>query len=495
MEETKQTKNMVFIWLMIDIAFILIIMILLAIYLRTGRKNTTQDSQNDFIKYTTNWAAHVSEQVDVAEDYARILESVLKSNGFEMGDENTISYAQSVVNNSSVSHFYLKDGTSVWNESGESSLEDIGFCASASSDWNSYYVINDAVDDAQALAVNIPFVGTQKSVVAVLHMGELGERFTNCGYEDFSFLGIMEKSGEILATFPKFKDKDSAFVTGDNLYKDIADSVEKEELNIFRSRVNSSSGSAIEATINQDSRTIVVTALGTNDWSMIFGLRQNYMDRIVEDAFATTKSMIIKLVVVIAVFSAFVITTVILSNLKTKERGRQLEDKADTDLLTELNNKAATERKIQEYIDENPDGRAMMFILDIDNFKKINDTMGHAFGDTLLKTLGKEIKTEFRTTDIIGRTGGDEFMVFLKNITDDAIVEREANRITRFFHDFKAGGDYVKYSATASIGCAIFPDDAASFKDLYVAADQALYRAKKRGKNQLVFYNEQNSNA
>ena len=160
------------------------------------------------------------------------------------------------------------------------------------------------------------------------------------------------------------------------------------------------------------------------------------------------------------------------------------------DLLTELTNKAATERMIADYIDSNPNGHGVLFILDIDNFKKVNDTMGHAFGDTLLKTLGKEIRTEFRVTDIVGRTGGDEFMIFLKDINDDLIVEREANRITRFFHDFKAGGDYVKYSATASIGCAIYPNDGATFKDLYVSADQALYRAKKRGKNQLVFYDE-----
>ena len=106
--------------------------------------------------------------------------------------------------------------------------------------------------------------------------------------------------------------------------------------------------------------------------------------------------------------------------------------------------------------------------------------------------MSKEIRTDFRMTDIIGRTGGDEFMVFLKDVTDDLIVEREANRITKFFHDFKAGGDYVKYSASASIGAAIFPDDAKTFKDLYMAADQALYKAKKRGKNQLVFYHEDN---
>ena len=131
-----------------------------------------------------------------------------------------------------------------------------------------------------------------------------------------------------------------------------------------------------------------------------------------------------------------------------------------------------------------------MFILDIDNFKKVNDTMGHAFGDVLLKTLGKEIKSEFRVTDIVGRMGGDEFMIFLKDMKDDGIIEREAIRLTNFFQDFRAGEEYVKYSASASIGAAVYPDDAKNFKDMYLAADQALYRAKKRGKRQLAFYDE-----
>ena len=159
------------------------------------------------------------------------------------------------------------------------------------------------------------------------------------------------------------------------------------------------------------------------------------------------------------------------------------------DLLTGLSNKIATERKIKEYIKESPNELGMMFVIDIDNFKKINDTMGHAFGDEVLRTLGKHIGENFRVTDIIGRTGGDEFTIFLKSLKDDAITLREAKKLADFFKEFEAG-EYVKYSATASIGAAVFPQDGEDFETLYKAADRALYKAKERGKNQLAFYDD-----
>ena len=131
----------------------------------------------------------------------------------------------------------------------------------------------------------------------------------------------------------------------------------------------------------------------------------------------------------------------------------------------------------------------MMCVLDIDNFKKINDTMGHAFGDEVIATLGKRIKSEFRVSDIIGRIGGDEFVIFLKDLKTDEIIEKEASRISGFFKDFQVG-TYTKYSPTASIGAALYPRDASDYVSLYKSADTALYKAKKRGKNQLAFYRD-----
>jgi hypothetical protein len=115
--------------------------------------------------------------------------------------------------------------------------------------------------------------------------------------------------------------------------------------------------------------------------------------------------------------------------------------------------------------------------------------MGHAFGDEVLSTLGHQLKSEFRINDIIGRTGGDEFIILLKDLKDDATVKKEAGRVATFFKNFKVG-EYTKYSATASIGAVEIPTDGVDFDTLYKAADKALYLAKKRGKNQMAFYSE-----
>ena len=80
-------------------------------------------------------------------------------------------------------------------------------------------------------------------------------------------------------------------------------------------------------------------------------------------------------------------------------------------------------------------------------------------------------------------------MVFLKDVNNDALIEEESQRVIRFFKDLQVG-EYVKYSPTASIGCAVFPKDANDFEGLYKAADKALYKAKERGKNQLAFYGD-----
>ena len=177
----------------------------------------------------------------------------------------------------------------------------------------------------------------------------------------------------------------------------------------------------------------------------------------------------------------------ILVRIKASEHSKVLEDKADTDLLTDLNNKMATERKIREYMEQYPDKQGVLFVLDVDNFKKINDTMGHAFGDEVLRNLAVRLQSMFRATDIVGRTGGDEFMVFLKDIRDITMIEREGKKIEQFFHQFEVG-EYVKYSVTASVGAAVFPRDGRTFEDLYKSADNALYVSKRHGKNQLTFY-------
>ena len=199
--------------------------------------------------------------------------------------------------------------------------------------------------------------------------------------------------------------------------------------------------------------------------------------------------MTLSLGLLAVIFGVVVTVIVMISRIRYNQQSKALADKADTDLLTELNNKIATERKIQEYIESHPNSQCLFFLFDIDNFKKINDTLGHAFGDEVLRSLGLQLRNEFRVSDIIGRTGGDEFILFIKDLNSDEVLAKEAKRLEDLFHQFKAG-EYVKYSATASIGATVFPRDATSYQGLYKTADKALYEAKRRGKNCLVFYNK-----
>ena len=206
--------------------------------------------------------------------------------------------------------------------------------------------------------------------------------------------------------------------------------------------------------------------------------------------YADTKGVLVKLFVALVLFLGAVIVLNIINRTVYNKSRIELQNKAETDLLTGLLNKIATEKHIQEFLDG--DGKnepAMLVVLDIDNFKKINDTMGHAFGDQVLATLGVKLKNQFRSSDIIGRIGGDEFIVFLKKIPNEEIRDKEANKLINFFKDFKAG-DYVKYSVTSSMGVAMYPEDGANFEQLYKAADKGVYQSKKNGKNQLTLYSD-----
>lgn len=491
MEEKNQGRKTAVTWVLVNLAFLVVIGILMFNYIKAGKENGRSAAFDRINASVSSIAEVVNTTASIQSELSQSLADYAVSENCSLGDEATVAFAKSLVDNTSVEHVIFCEGNRViCDESGKGLAGyDLSFCQKNAE--TEYYLTDESPYGDSVYVVCYTKAQDSKYILSFVSINDMAKRFRSDGYEEYAFLAIYNESTDSAYTFARYSDKESPFLTCSNKLENIsACSSDASQNNYFRSNSRNCIAASIEVKMGEDSRVVSATKLGISKWYLILGIRSNYAQGMIERIVSPVRSAVFKLFAVTAIFSMFVITTVILMSAKNKEKGRVLENKADTDLLTDLYNKAATERKIQEYITNNPNGRGLIFVLDIDNFKKINDTMGHAFGDTLLKTLGKEIRSEFRVTDIIGRTGGDEFMVFLKDVTDDVIVEREASRITRFFHDFKAGGDYVKYSATASIGAAIFPDDAKTFKELYVAADQALYRAKKRGKNQLVFYNE-----
>lgn len=316
-------------------------------------------------------------------------------------------------------------------------------------------------------------------------MSAFSDAILNSGYDSTSFLAVVDMEGEILSVSGA---TGSACLQGGNLFAAI-EGENREETRTLRNRINNGSRGNIYIKMGKQEQMLTFVPVGASGWDMILGVSDSYVERQANYLRNSTRTMIMSLLLVIVIFFCVVMVINIIGKIRSNEKKKELEDKADTDQLTGLNNKLATERKIKEYMAQNPNKQSMMFILDIDNFKKINDTMGHAFGDEVLRSLGTQIGTIFRASDIIGRVGGDEFMVFLKDISTDEDILKEAKKVETFFKSFQAG-EYVKYKATASIGVAVFPQEGAEFETLYKAADQGLYKAKKRGKNQLAFYRD-----
>ncbi len=155
--------------------------------------------------------------------------------------------------------------------------------------------------------------------------------------------------------------------------------------------------------------------------------------------------------------------------------------RAERDALVNVYNKAATEQKIKEALLEVDAGA--FFILDIDDFKGINDTKGHPFGDKVLIYLSRRIENTFRGQDIVGRIGGDEFVVFLRNTSSEVIIKSKAEELCREMSIPFADESGNNVSVSISIGIALMPKHGKDFDTLYSCADRALYRSKELGKN------------
>lgn len=130
--------------------------------------------------------------------------------------------------------------------------------------------------------------------------------------------------------------------------------------------------------------------------------------------------------------------------------------------------------------------KGYLLMLDIDDFKTVNDTMGHAIGDLALITLVKLLKEHFRREDIIGRLGGDEFIVFMTNAELASAVEAKGAEIL----DILAKSETTPHF-TVSIGAAAYPAAGNDYESLYLAADNAMYASKKSGKNRIHVDNGQ----
>ena len=167
----------------------------------------------------------------------------------------------------------------------------------------------------------------------------------------------------------------------------------------------------------------------------------------------------------------------------------ELQHSAEHDVLTGFFNKVATQKHIEEYLNSltPTDLPPALIIIDADGFKAINDSFGHLFGDGVLADMGHEIRGIFRQKDIVGRIGGDEFVVLFREMPSQDVLEKRCVELLKNLdRHYESNNESLPFSV--SIGIALYPEHGTTYTELFKRADRALYNSKSRGKNQYSIY-------
>ena len=168
-------------------------------------------------------------------------------------------------------------------------------------------------------------------------------------------------------------------------------------------------------------------------------------------------------------------------NALTSARDR-FKSESETDKLTDLYNKGALERMAKARLNSGErDGLDALYVIDLDHFKEVNDTLGHQAGDEILKEFAKRLKKVFRTEDIVARFGGDEFVVVLTDMPNEEVIQRKAAQINEVALNIQ----YEEKNAgiSASIGIATAKGQEMTYEELFSKADKSVYIVKGSGRN------------
>lgn len=183
------------------------------------------------------------------------------------------------------------------------------------------------------------------------------------------------------------------------------------------------------------------------------------------------------------------IQNIITSNQRMQDaklEARKMKIRSEIDEMTGLYNKATTEKVMERILQDSENRLQAMLVFDIDNFKTVNDTLGHRTGDHVIQTIANLISSSFRKTDIVGRIGGDEFCALMVDIPHIGVAYRKINELLVLMK-YKPNLSIPEY-VTLSIGLADNQEKHTSYAELFSQADSALYAAKHYGKAQYQEY-------
>lgn len=488
--KNQRWKTIILQWGLPVAGLVIVLGIVLIRFSVISQNKERLEVKNTLTKTADEYAAALEKKIEMMTVAAQPLAALMENYTYQEV-ALAMNAAASVVQDEDIYMVVMSNanGEGITNSKEQVNIKDTEYFAEAGAGQKYLYSADDGVLGKSCIISVVPMRKNNevKGYMFVYYdLGRFEKIFKKMEFETSGFYVLVDGAGRNLCSAGA-----AQTLIGDKNFWNLllADTSNRRKAEIKQAHTRFQNGLSGTVTVEDQGRKklLVFSSVKINDWMLILGMDESYVDKLQDEEWKDIGQVMMTILICFLLFVLVLIGVNTGVRIRDAEKKKDLAQKAELDLLTGLSNKVATENKITEHLEMHPNEQGVLFVLDIDNFKKINDTMGHAFGDEVLRTIGKQIRSEFRVTDIVGRTGGDEFMIYLKNIKEDEIIQKEAKKLEEFFRNFRAG-EYVKYSATASIGAAVFPRDAKDFMSLYKAADKALYQAKRGGKNQLAFY-------
>lgn len=336
--------------------------------------------------------------------------------------------------------------------------------------------VESQADGQLRIILAVPIFHGSK-VIGVLegscNLSLLGQMLLADIYSGSGYILIVSADGSIIT---QENDESGMLSSGRNLFDTLAEAdftKEKSHEQVV-SDFSAQNSDITSFTYEKNSYYIAYKPLGMADWLLCYIAPKSIAQQPYQFIMQYGLILLAALIAGIAVL----LVVIFRANIRTQS---ELLKMGQSDALTGLLNKQSTETMIQKWLeDDQRSGLQAMLMMDVDDFKNVNDTYGHAAGDVILHDIGELIRHEFREGDILGRVGGDEFCVMMKNVGSEANAVAKVERLREHIHEHVFKETEV-IDISCSIGLAFSPTHGNSFSELYRTADTALYETKRRG--------------
>lgn len=473
-----EQKNFVKNYIYAITIFIITLVIGISIFFNVVQSPIEKNSRETLITNVTQQSEHLNTILNINYSYLNVLAQEL-SKSEDLFSENNISLIKAFMENTDLNRTAIidSDGNALYDNNVVKNVAHRRYFKESMQGKQSLSdPLESSVDQQTRVILSVPIYKNNQVIGVVggsYNVTKLGNMLFDDLFDGQGKSFIVDQDGNLITRDKKYEKKHN-IKTIDNLF-DICD--EKEVKTDF----NQQESDLIQIqTKKNKSLYLAYSPLKINDWMICYIVPVH----VAQESYTFIKHY----ETLLATFLGLIVLSLMIYLAHSNSReNKYLIHLSEIDPLTSVFNKETTQKLIDQKLKNHE--HFCFLILDVDDFKSVNDNYGHAVGDKVLKNLSDLFKNHFRQTDIVGRIGDDEFIILIE---DEHIAESRIQSLLKKVNELKIE-ELQDFKLSISVGMAFAPSNGTTFMELYRHADHALYQTKRTGKNNYKIYkNDEN---